>query len=311
MHTPVLLHEVVDGLAVKDGGLYLDGTLGLGGHAEAILARRECSLLGLDRDRTALRYAMGRLSPFGLRAHAQHASFADFAVHMDALGWDRLDGALLDIGVSSMQLDRGERGFSYRLDARLDMRMDQEADVPTACDIVNTWDADRLREAIARFGEEPNAARIVSRIVTARKKGGIRTTGELASLVEAAYPAAWRAKARHHPATRTFQALRILVNDELGQLNRFLEQILGRMQTGGRLLIITFHSLEDRLVKQTMHRWAKACLCPPSARTCVCGHKPEAVLLWKKPLVASPEECAINPRATSAKLRAVEKLAGQ
>ncbi len=286
LHIPVLVHEVVEGLSVRDGGLYLDGTLGLGGHAWAVLSKRNCSLLGLDRDRAALRYASNRLACFGDRVHTAHASFADFETQMDLIGWDLLDGALLDIGVSSMQLDEGGRGFSYRFDAPLDMRMDQEADIPTARDIVNTWDAERLREAIARYGEEPNASRIVSRIIAARKNGGIRTTGDLARLIEAAYPAAWRAKARHHPATRTFQALRILVNDELGQLSSFLETVLGRMQTGGRLLIITFHSLEDRLVKQTMQRWAKACLCPPSTRTCVCGHVPEAVPLCKKPLVA-------------------------
>ncbi|MBQ7457068.1 MAG: 16S rRNA (cytosine(1402)-N(4))-methyltransferase RsmH [Desulfovibrio sp.] len=308
-HTPVLLDEVVRLLAPKEGGRYLDGTVGLGGHANAILQAASCELVGLDRDQEALGIAGQRLAPFGDRVHLVHAPYAAFQPVLAALGWNALDGALLDIGVSSLQLDCENRGFSYRFDAPLDMRMDQNADIPTAKDLVNTLDPLRLRDILARFGEEPKADAIVRRIVEERAKRPITTTGQLAALVGKSYPQEWLKTARHHPATRTFQALRMAVNDELGQLATFLSQILDSLAVGGHLCILTFHSLEDRLVKQTMQRWAKGCLCPPSLPTCQCGHTPEARLLLKKPLTASRAECTSNPRATSAKLRAIEKLA--
>ena len=226
------------------------------------------------------------------------------------LGWTAIDGALLDIGVSSMQLDSAGRGFSFYGDGPLDMRMDQHSGQTSAWHWVNRESFARLRECIAELGEDPQAGRIARAIVDARQKAPIETTAELAALVERAYPPAWRAKGRRHPATRTFQALRMAVNDELGELRRFLDAILGWLPTGGRLVVITFHSLEDRMVKQAMRHWAEGCRCPRHVPRCVCGHQPEVRILYKKPLQASEAELAVNPRAGSAKLRAVEKIAG-
>ena len=220
-----------------------------------------------------------------------------------------MDGALLDIGVSSLQLDENERGFSFYGDGPLDMRMDQHSGELSAWHWVNRESFARLKECIATLGEEPQAGRIARVIVEARQKAPIDSTAELAALVEKAYPPAWRAKARRHPATRTFQALRMAVNDELGELRRFLDQILAWLPVGGRLAVITFHSLEDRMVKQAMRHWAEGCRCPRHVPVCVCRHQPEVRILHKKPLQAGSEELAVNPRAGSAKLRAVEKIA--
>ena len=223
--------------------------------------------------------------------------------------WDKVDAVLLDIGVSSLQLDEAERGFSFYGDGPLDMRMDQHSGAPSAWHWVNRESFDRLKECIATLGEEPQAGRIARAIVDARQKSPIDTTAQLAALVEKAYPPAWRAKARRHPATRTFQALRMAVNDELGELRRFLDAILGRLSLGGRLAVISFHSLEDRMVKQTMRYWAEGCRCPRHVPVCVCHHVPEVEILYKKPVQADDDELAVNPRASSAKLRAVEKIA--
>ncbi|WP_288907958.1 16S rRNA (cytosine(1402)-N(4))-methyltransferase RsmH, partial [uncultured Desulfovibrio sp.] len=266
-------------------------------------------LCGLDRDAEALELARQRLAPFGDRAHFFHCQYSEFAQALDQLGWDRIDGALLDIGVSSLQLDEPERGFSFHGDGPLDMRMDPQPGLPSAWHWVNRESFARLKECIATLGEEPQAGRIARVIVEARQKASIDTTAELAALVEKAYPAAWRARARRHPATRTFQALRMAVNDELGELRRFLDGILSRLSLGGRLAVITFHSLEDRMVKQAMRHWAEGCRCPRHVPVCVCRHVPEVRLLHKKPLQADAEELARNPRASSAKLRAVEKIA--
>lgn len=289
----------------------LDGTLGLGGHTQALLeASPRVTVCGLDRDEEALALARQRLAPYGERFHGVHCEYSRFAEALDSLGWDSLDGALLDIGVSSLQLDEAGRGFSFHGDGPLDMRMDQHSGRPSAWHWVNRESFDRLKECIATLGEEPQAGRIARAIVDARQKGGIDTTAQLAALVERAYPAAWRAKARRHPATRTFQALRMAVNDELGELQRFLDGILGRLRLGGRLAVICFHSLEDRMVKQAMRHWAEGCRCPRHVMRCVCGHEPEVRILFKKPVQAGEDELARNPRASSAKLRAAEKIAG-
>ncbi|MBD5626343.1 MAG: 16S rRNA (cytosine(1402)-N(4))-methyltransferase RsmH [Desulfovibrio sp.] len=309
-HVPVLLAETLGALAPVAGGRYLDGTVGLGGHAAAILERApESSLCGLDRDTEALELARERLAPFGERAHLFHRRYSEFAGALEELGWDFVNGALLDIGVSSLQLDEAERGFSFHGDGPLDMRMDAASGERSAWHWVNRESFARLKECIATLGEEPQAGRIARAIVDARQKAPIDTTGELAALVAQAYPAAWRARARRHPATRTFQALRMAVNDELGELRRFLDTILRWLPVGGRLVIITFHSLEDRMVKQAMRHWAEGCRCPRHVPVCRCGHVPEVRPLSKKPLTASPDEVVANPRASSAKLRAVEKIA--
>ena len=308
LHVPVLLEEVLEFLALRDGGRYLDGTVGLGGHAEAIL-RHGTWLCGLDQDRRALELAGGRLSVFGERARLFLLPFSEFTSALDEIGWDEVDGMLLDIGVSSMQLDTPDRGFSFTSDGPLDMRMNPHPGKTSAWHLVNQARPDVLKRIIAELGEDPQAGRIARRIAEERQKSPIDSTRQLAALVERAYPPAWRAKARNHPATRTFQALRMTVNDELGELQRFLDTALSRLRIGGRLAVITFHSLEDRMVKHIMRHWAQGCICPRHLPRCVCHHVPEARLLTKKPVRAKAEEVANNPRASSAKLRAVEKIA--
>ncbi|MBR3663060.1 MAG: 16S rRNA (cytosine(1402)-N(4))-methyltransferase RsmH [Desulfovibrio sp.] len=306
-HIPVLLDEVLAFLEPERGGRYLDGTVGLAGHASAILKRGASELLGLDRDEQALSLAAQRLAPFGERVHLAHGLYADFPTYLASLGWERVQGVLIDIGVSSMQIDSAGRGFSFLHDGPLDMRMDGQSG-PSAADLVNSASFVSLRDILARFGEEPNAARIARAIVEKRNERPIVTTKELAELVERSYPKKWRETARHHPATRTFQALRMAVNDELGQLERFLETVLAYLEPDGRLCVITFHSLEDRLVKKTMQRWSRGCLCPPYVDHCVCGHRPEVRILSKKPVQAQASELLRNSRARSAKLRAVARL---
>ena len=317
-HVSVLLPEVLDALAPRPEGRYLDGTLGLAGHSAALMERAEGKawLCGLDRDPQALERAAARLAPYGDRCRLFSLEYASFADALDALGWDTVDGALLDIGVSSLQLDVTERGFSLHGDAPLDMRMDmgslsragREPWAESARTVVNMADVNTLRRIIETYGEDPQAARIARAIVEARQKAPIETTGQLADIVWRAYPAKWRETARNHPATRTFQAVRMVVNDELGQLERFLDAILPRLSTGGRLAVITFHSLEDRIVKQRFRQWSTDCLCPPHLPRCVCNHHAEVSLLTKKPIVPGRDELVSNPRAGSAKLRVVEKL---
>ena len=316
LHIPVLMKETLAALQpVLDAGRdrpvrILDGTLGMAGHSSAMLqAAPQAELCALDRDEEALELARRRLAPFGGRVHTYHCRYSQFEEALDDLGWDKVDAVLLDIGVSSLQLDEAERGFSFYGDGPLDMRMDQHSGAPSAWHWVNRESFDRLKECIATLGEEPQAGRIARAIVDARQKSPIDTTAQLAALVEKAYPPAWRAKARRHPATRTFQALRMAVNDELGELRRFLDAILGRLSLGGRLAVISFHSLEDRMVKQTMRYWAEGCRCPRHVPVCVCHHVPEVEILYKKPVQADDDELAVNPRASSAKLRAVEKIA--
>lgn len=316
LHIPVLMKETLAALQpVLDAGRdrpvrILDGTLGMAGHSCAMLqAAPMAELCALDRDEEALELARRRLEPFGDRVHTYHCRYSQFEEALDDLGWDKVDAVLLDIGVSSLQLDEAERGFSFYGDGPLDMRMDQHSGAPSAWHWVNRENFDRLKECIATLGEEPQAGRIARAIVDARQKSPIDTTAQLAALVEKAYPPAWRAKARRHPATRTFQALRMAVNDELGELRRFLDAILGRLSLGGRLAVISFHSLEDRMVKQSMRYWAEGCRCPRHVPVCVCHHVPEVEILYKKPVQADDDELAVNPRASSAKLRAVEKIA--
>ena len=311
IHVPVLLQETLEALAPREGGHYLDGTLGLGGHSKALLnAAPNSQICAIDRDTQAMNLARETLQAYEGRVHFFHARYSQFADCLRALDWATVDGALLDIGVSSLQLDADDRGFSFNGDGPLDMRMDRNGDGRSAWHLVNRESFERLKECIATLGEDPQAGRIARTIVEARQKAPIDTTGQLARLVEQAYPAVWRKKARRHPATRTFQALRMATNDELGELGRFLDAILSWLPIGGRLVIITFHSLEDRMVKHAMRHWAEGCRCPAHVPVCVCHHVPEVKVLYKKPLQAGQTELDSNPRASSAKLRAIEKIAG-
>ena len=311
-HIPVLKEEVLSFFEPKQGGLYLDGTLGMGGHAESLLdkarvAHTDITLLGLDRDREALALATERLRPFGPAFVGEYERFSEFSEPLARLGKAGVDGALVDIGVSSMQLDENDRGFSFLGDGPLDMRMDRSTGLSAAA-LVNKASIARLKEIIAEYGEEPMAGRIARAIDDARSTKPLETTAELAAVVARAYPAKWRAKARNHPATRTFQALRMVVNNELEELTLFLERILPCLNCDGVLAVITFHSLEDRIVKHFFRDKATGCRCPRHIPRCVCGHRPEVAILTKKPVGASKEELAQNPRAGSAKLRVVRKL---
>ena len=311
-HLPVLKEETLSFFTPEPGGLYLDGTLGMGGHAEALLEKAKrtntgITLLGMDRDQDALALASERLSPFGAAFVGEHGCFSEFLAPLAGQGRTRVDGALIDIGVSSMQLDENERGFSFSGDGPLDMRMDRSTG-QSAATLVNTASVARLKEIITTYGEEPMAGRIARAIDDARSAKSLETTGELAEVVARAYPAKWRAKARNHPATRTFQALRMVVNNELEELTLFLERILPCLNTGGTLAVITFHSLEDRIVKHFFRDKATGCRCPRHIPRCVCNHRPEMEILTKKPVCASPDELARNPRAGSAKLRVARRL---
>lgn len=290
-HVPVMLHEVLEDLAIERAGKFLDCTVGLGGHAaEALEAAPRLQLCGLDRDSQALAVSEEKLKIFGDRVHLFHCSYADFGDALKNVGWDVVDAMLLDLGVSSLQLDTPERGFSFRHNGPLDMRMDQYSDRNNAWHYVNRTPLAELRDCFAIYGEEPQAGRIARAIVNARQKKTIDDTLELAEIIRMAYPPAWRVSARRHPATRCFQAIRMAVNDELGQLKSFLQHSLGFLAKKGRLAIISFHSLEDRLVKHTFRSWAERGL---------------VSLIHKKPLVPDPCEIEANPRSASAKLRAV------
>ncbi|SKA72362.1 16S rRNA (cytosine1402-N4)-methyltransferase [Paucidesulfovibrio gracilis DSM 16080] len=317
LHTTVLLHEVVEWLRPRPGGRYLDGTLGMGGHSLALLDEAErqrtpadphAELIGLDRDEQALEQAEQRLAPHGDRVHLYHLPFSRFEDALDDKQWPGVDGAVLDLGVSSLQLDRAERGFSFLESGPLDMRMDPTDGQPPARTLVNKGSYSDLKRILHRYGEEPQAGRIVKAILQAREEAPIEDTLQLARIVEQAYPAKWRAKARTHPATRTFQALRIAVNHELDELEYFLDRIAGRLNPGSRVCIISFHSLEDRAVKLAFRRAAKGCVCPPRQPMCTCEHEPEVKILTKRPLSPSEEEAGTNPRSRSAKLRVAERL---
>lgn len=306
-HTPVLLAECLAGLAIRPGGVYLDGTAGGAGHAREIAKRLDAAaggrLIALDQDPDAVCTARARLA--GLPAEVVQCNFRNAAEALDALGIPAVDGALLDLGVSSHQLDDAARGFSYRADAPLDMRMSQEG--PTAADLCNTLSREELARILRDYGEEPFSWQIAGRIVAARAEKPLATTLELAELIASAMPPAERRKNKN-PARRTFQALRIAVNHELDALDEGLDGIFGRLAPGGRLCVITFHSLEDRLVKNKFRRWATACTCPPEFPVCVCGGKAKAILVTRKPIEAQPGELAENRRSRSAKLRVLEKI---
>ncbi len=307
-HIPVLPAEVLRYLAPRPGGIYLDGTVGGGGHAALILdaSAPDGILIGLDRDAEALAAARGSLSPYGERARLFHGNFAGLAEAVAELGFPGIDGFLLDLGVSSHQLDSGERGFSFQQDAPLDMRMDAGSG-ETAADLVNGLPEEELARIIREYGEERWAKRIAAFIVRARTEAPIGTTGRLVDIIKGAIPrGAW--EERLHPATRTFQALRIAVNEELGSIERGLTAGLRLLNKGGRGVVISFHSLEDRLVKTTFRGFAQGCTCPKDFPRCVCNSTPQVKVLTGKPVTAGDSEVKDNPRARSAKLRAVEKL---
>ena len=309
-HLPVLKEEVLAFFTPRPNGIYLDGTLGMGGHAEALLDKAgntPITLLGLDRDKEALALATERLARFGQAFVGEYCCFSDFLQPLAKHGFKGVDGALIDIGVSSLQLDENERGFSFTGDGPLDMRMDQSSGQSAAM-LVNRASVARLKEIIDEYGEEPMAGRIARAIDDARSARPLETTAQLAEVISRAYPAKWRARARNHPATRTFQALRMVVNNELEELTLFLERMVPCLNEGGTLAVITFHSLEDRIVKHFFRDKATGCRCPRQIPRCICGHKPEMAILTKKPICASQDELARNPRAGSAKLRVARRL---
>jgi 16S rRNA (cytosine1402-N4)-methyltransferase len=287
----------------------MDGTLGMGGHSQALMqaADGKAELLGLDRDEVALGHAMRRLEEFGDNVNLYHLPFSRFEDALDDLGWDEIDGAVLDLGVSSMQLDEADRGFSFIHDGPLDMRMDPDSG-QSAEDLVNTLKHGDLARIIRTMGEDPLAGKIASAILRAREKAPITRTLQLAEIVRLAYPPKMRHTARNHPATRTFQGLRIAVNRETEELTYYLKTIVGRLKPGGRVAIISFHSLEDRAVKHSFRDAAKGCKCPPHQLHCTCGGRPEIKVLTKKPQLPTDEEMQANPRSRSAKLRVAEKL---
>lgn len=306
-HKPVLLRECLEGLNIRPGGIYVDGTLGRAGHSREIAKRLDAGrLIAIDRDQAALDAASARLEGLMDRVTLVRGNFGDLTNILAALGVDGVDGMLFDLGVSSPQLDDGSRGFSYLQDAPLDMRMDQSAPL-TAREVVNGWSQEELKRILWQYGEERYSGPIAAAIVRAREQAPIETTGQLAELIRSAMPAKAR-REKQHPAKRSFQAVRIAVNDELGEVERLLDSALDALKPGGRLAVISFHSLEDRLVKTAYGEWARGCTCPPDFPVCVCGKSPKVKLIGKRPIVADDKELAENPRARSAKLRVAEKL---
>ena len=310
VHEPVLLKEVLEWMAVKEHGVYCDGTLGGGGHSGAMLSASggTAMLYGIDRDPQAIAAATERLAAYP-GFHALPGNFHDAKALLEAAGAPPLDGALLDLGVSSPQLDHAERGFSYHEDAPLDMRMDP-TQATTAADLLNTLPEKEICRIIREYGEEKWAARIAAIICEHRAKKPLETTFDLVHAIDAAIPKAVRRKDDGHPARRTFQAIRIAVNDELDPLDQAVCDLVDCLKPGGRMLVITFHSLEDRIVKRCFQRLQNPCTCPPKAPVCTCGKKPVVRILARGAVAPSEEEIARNPRARSAKLRVVEKLEG-
>ena len=302
-HTPVLYQRVLHALKPRAGGRYIDGTIGAGGHTAGILAASspDGQVLGLDLDPAALTMASDRLASFGGRVHLRQGSYANMASFLASLGWQAIDGLLLDLGVSSMQLDDATRGFSFRMEGPLDMRFDPTQDT-TAADLVNTLSEQELADLIARYGEEPRARRVARAIVNARP---FTTTRELSEVVARA---AGRGRKRIHPATRTFQALRIAVNGELEALKAGLTQSVDLLNPGGRIVVIAFHSLEDRQVKQFFRQESLGCVCPPRQPVCTCSHQARLRVITRRPIRPQEEEVRGNPRARSARLRVAERL---
>lgn len=305
MHVPVLLREVLEALRPERGGVYVDATLGLGGHAEAILAAGEgVRLVGIDRDPEALAFASVRLGRFGDRFVAVEGRHEELALHLDRLGLHEVDGVLADLGVSSMQLDKAERGFSFMKDGPLDMRMG--ASGPTAADLVAELPAEELAKIFFEYGEEPRSRAVARAIVQSRETAPIRTTGELRTLVAKAIGG--RREEGRDPATRVFQALRIATNRELVELGRFLDDAIARLSLGARLAVLSYHSLEDRIVKETLRERSAGCSCPPSFPVCVCSRRRVLALVTKKPVRPTPEEVFENRRARSARMRVAERV---
>ncbi len=306
-HVPVLLEECIRGLNIRPDGVYVDGTLGRGGHSLEIAKRLTTGrLICIDRDQAALDAAPERLAGHMDRVTLAHGNFAELNTILDGLGVTRADGMLFDLGVSSPQLDDAARGFSYMQDAPLDMRMDQ-TDTLTARTVVNQWPQEELRRILYQYGEERYAPAIAGAIVRARGQAPIETTAELVEIIRSAMPAQ-ALREKQHPAKRTFQAIRIAVNDELGAVERVVPAAVDRLAPGGRLCVISFHSLEDRIVKTALAQAARGCVCPPDFPVCVCGRKPQVKLVSRKPIEAGADELERNPRARSAKLRIAEKL---
>ena len=306
-HRPVLLDECIEHLNIRPDGVYIDGTLGRAGHSREIARRLTTGrLICIDRDQAALDAAPERLGEWMDRVTLVHGNFRDLAAVMDSLNLAGADGMLFDLGVSSPQLDDGTRGFSYMQDAPLDMRMDQSAPL-TGYDVVNAWPREELKRILYRYGEERYAPQIAAAIERRRQEKPIETTLELVEIIRSAMPPA-ALREKQHPAKRTFQAIRIAVNDELSAVDELLQAAIPRLNPGGRLCVISFHSLEDRIVKTAFAGFAKGCTCPPDFPVCVCGKKPQIRLIPRKPLLPSPQELAVYPRARSAKLRVAEKL---
>ncbi len=302
-HVPVLLHETVEALHIQPDGIYIDGTVGGAGHSRVIasLLGKKGLLIGLDRDPDAVAAATERLN--SLPAKVIHANYSQMRQVLNTLSIPEADGILLDLGVSSHQLDQAERGFSYQADAPLDMRMSQEG--KSAFDIVNTWNEQDLKTILYQYGEEKFAGSIAAGIIHARETAPIRTTGELAEIIRQSVPQKYRRE--KNPCKKTFQAIRITVNDEFNHLKAGLSAAFDCLKPGGRLAVITFHSLEDRIVKQQFSEWCKGCICPPDFPQCVCGRMPKGFLVTRKPVTASASELEQNHRSHSAKLRVIEK----
>ena len=306
-HKPVLLHECIEALHIRPDGVYVDGTLGRAGHSREIAQRLTTGrLICIDRDQAAIDAAKERLAPWMDRVTLVHSNFSALGDVLRQAGVAGADGMLFDLGVSSPQLDDASRGFSYMQDAPLDMRMDVSAPL-SAWNVVNEWSGEDLRRVLYEYGEERYAPAIARAIVRARGDKPVETTLELVDIIKSAMPPA-ALREKQHPAKRSFQAIRIAVNDELGSVERMLAGAVDRLNPGGRLAVITFHSLEDRIVKNAMQQAAKGCTCPPEFPVCVCGKKPKVKILTRKPIVSGEEELNENPRARSAKLRVAEKL---
>ena len=306
-HISVLLDECIENLNIKPDGIYLDGTLGMGGHSYEIASRLSTGrLICIDRDETAIERAGRRLAPFGERVRLVHGNFSDAASILDSLGIKGADGMLFDLGVSSPQLDEAERGFSYMAEAPLDMRMDRSGGL-TAWEVVNTWSEERLNRILWDYGEERCARRITAAILKRRAERPIGTTQELVDIIRSAMPAA-ALREKQHPAKRTFQAIRIAVNDELGAIAAMMETAPDKLNKGGRLCVISFHSLEDRIVKSGIQARERGCTCPREAPVCTCGFVQTLKSVSRKPILPTPEEIERNPRARSAKLRVAERV---
>ena len=305
-HIPVMLDECISGLNIRPDGIYVDGTAGGAGHSSAIagLLGENGRLISLDRDPDAVAAASERLSPFP-NAQVVHSNYSQLREVLDNLGIDKVDGVLMDLGVSSFQLDEESRGFSYHADAPLDMRMSKEG--LSAADVVNTFPEQELAKIIFEYGEEKFSRRIAANIVAARNEAPVNTTLQLADIIRKSVPQ--KARRDKNPCKKTFQAIRIAVNGELDHLSKGLDDAFYSLKPGGRLAVITFHSLEDRLVKQRFAGWCKGCICPPDFPQCVCGHKPQGILVNRKPVEAGEKELERNNRSRSAKLRIIERSA--